>query len=58
MYPHHDMVSQVVYSARSSDVRTVIIDGEILMEDGAILLVDEEEVVARAEERAQALVRA
>ncbi|NLG79790.1 MAG: amidohydrolase [Firmicutes bacterium] len=57
MYPHHDMISHIVYSARSSDVRTVIIDGKVVMEDGALTVVDEKEVLARAEERAQALVR-
>jgi len=57
MCPHHDMVSQVVYSARSSDVRTVIVDGRLVMDDGALLCVDEREVIARAEERAQALTR-
>lgn len=56
MYPRHDMVSHIVYSARSSDIRTVIIDGRVVMEDGVITTVDEEEVLARAEERAQALV--
>ncbi len=57
MHPHHDMISHIVYSARSSDVRTVIIDGKVVMEDGALTVVDEKEVLARAEERAQALVR-
>lgn len=57
MHPHHDMISHIVYSARSSDVRTVIIDGKVVMEDGVLTVVDEKEVLARAEERAQALVR-
>ncbi|MGE5588461.1 MAG: amidohydrolase [Clostridia bacterium] len=57
MHPHHDIVSHIVYSARSADVRTVIIDGNIVMEDGILTAVDEKEVLARAEERAQALVR-
>lgn len=57
MRPRHDLVSQVIYSARASDVRTVIIDGRLVMEDHALLCVDEEEVLSRAEERALALVR-
>ncbi|MCR4401428.1 MAG: amidohydrolase [Firmicutes bacterium] len=56
MHPHHDIVSHIVYSARSSDVRTVIIDGNVVMEDGVLTHVDEKEVLARAEERARALV--
>ncbi|MDI7246693.1 MAG: amidohydrolase [Bacillota bacterium] len=55
MYPHHDVFSHIVYSARSCDVRTVIVDGEVVMEDGVLTTVDEREVLARAEERAQAL---
>lgn len=57
MRPHHDMVSQIIYSARACDIRTVIIDGRLVMEDGAILTVDEEEVLARVDERAMALVK-
>lgn len=57
MRPHHDMVSHIVYSARACDVRTVIINGGLVMENCELLTVDEEEVLARAEERALALVR-
>jgi len=57
MCPRHDVISQIIYSARACDVRTVIIDGRLVMEDRALLTVDEQEVLARAEERALALVR-
>ncbi len=57
MRPAHDVVSHIIYSARASDVRTVIIDGRPVLEDGAFPYLDEMEVLARAEERAFALLR-
>jgi len=56
MYPKHDLTSHVIYSARSSDVTTVIINGKPVMEDGVLTDIDEEEVLRTAEERAKALV--
>jgi len=49
----------VVYAARSADVRTVIVDGQIVVRDGRVTTLDEESVRAQARERAQrALARA
>jgi len=49
----------VVYAARSADVRTVIVDGQIVVRDGRVTTLDEEAVRAQARERAQrALARA
>ncbi|HZC99466.1 MAG TPA: amidohydrolase [Actinomycetes bacterium] len=50
--PMHDPLAALVYSARGSDVRTVIVGGEIVVEDGTLTTLDEEEVLARARERA------
>lgn len=56
MYPKHDLTSHVIYSARASDVTTVIINGEPVMEDGVLTGIDEQEVLQIAEERAKVLV--
>lgn len=48
--PVHDFYANMVYSARGSDVETVIVDGKILMEGGEVKTLDEEEVKARARE--------
>jgi 5-methylthioadenosine/S-adenosylhomocysteine deaminase len=56
MYPLHDLTSHIIYSARASDVITVIINGELVMEDGVLTGIDEQEVLETAEERAKALV--
>jgi 5-methylthioadenosine/S-adenosylhomocysteine deaminase len=50
--PMHDPLAALVYSARGSDVRTVIVGGEIVVKDGTVTTLDEEEVLARARERA------
>ena len=56
MHPRHDLISHIIYSARADDVATVIINGQTVMEDGVLVGVDEQEVLAKAEERAKALV--
>jgi 5-methylthioadenosine/S-adenosylhomocysteine deaminase len=50
--PMHDPLAALVYSARGSDVRTVMVGGEIVVKDGAVTTLDEEEVLARARKRA------
>jgi len=47
--PLHDVYAALVYSARGSDVSTVIIDGKIVMEDRRIVNVNEDEVIEKAE---------
>ncbi len=56
MYPKHDLTSHIIYSASASDVTTVIINGESVMEDGVLTGIDEQEVLRKAEEKAKALV--
>ncbi|MEM2263482.1 MAG: N-ethylammeline chlorohydrolase, partial [Candidatus Bathyarchaeia archaeon] len=47
--PLHDVYAVLVYSARGSDVDTVIVDGKILVENGRVLVLDEGAVMERAE---------
>lgn len=58
LYPPHDLVAHLVYAAQSADVETVIIDGKLVMENRQVLTIDEEEVLAEVEKRAQRLVSA
>jgi 5-methylthioadenosine/S-adenosylhomocysteine deaminase len=53
--PGPDPYSTLVYAARGSDVRTTIVDGEVLVNDFAPTLVDRAEVVAHARDAARAL---
>jgi 5-methylthioadenosine/S-adenosylhomocysteine deaminase len=53
--PVHDVVSHLVYAARGSDVRHTVCDGQVLMRDREVLTLDEERVMAEAQERATGL---
>jgi 5-methylthioadenosine/S-adenosylhomocysteine deaminase len=46
--PTYDPVSNLVYSAKGTDVTTVIVDGRIVMKDREILTFDEERAKAQA----------
>jgi 5-methylthioadenosine/S-adenosylhomocysteine deaminase len=39
-----DIISALVYSVQTPDVRSVVIDGQLVMRDGALLTLDEESV--------------
>ena len=52
-----DVVSALVYSAGSSDVRTTIIDGRVVMRDGELLTLNEADVIAEANREAGALTK-
>lgn len=54
--PRHRTVSTLVYCARGSDVVHSIIDGELVLENGVCTKVDEEEVMAEAQARAEELI--
>ena len=56
MLPAYDPIANIVYAAQASDVETVIVDGNILMQDRVIKAFDEEEVLAKARETAKRLV--
>jgi 5-methylthioadenosine/S-adenosylhomocysteine deaminase len=53
--PQRDVVSTLVYSAVSSDVRTTIIDGHVLMRDGELLTMNEARVIEDANREASGL---
>ncbi|MDY6774813.1 MAG: amidohydrolase [Halobacteria archaeon] len=42
--PHHDLISNLVYSAKGTDVVATVVDGEVVMEDREVLTLDEEKV--------------
>jgi 5-methylthioadenosine/S-adenosylhomocysteine deaminase len=50
-----DVVSTLVYSSSSSDVRTSIINGRIVMRDGELLTLNEANVIADANREGKAL---
>ncbi len=54
--PMHNIRSHVVYATHGDDVGSVIVDGKIVMRDGEVLTLNEEEVVEKTEEVARDLV--
>jgi len=48
--PNMNIYSQLVYQAKSSDVVTTIVDGEIVMEDRVLKTIDEAEVKTKVNE--------
>ena len=51
MTPVHDLERALIYAGRASDVETVIVDGKIVLENGALTMVDEARVLREARER-------
>jgi 5-methylthioadenosine/S-adenosylhomocysteine deaminase len=56
LQPVYNIVSHLVYSATGADVRDVIIDGKVIMENRKLLTLDEEEILERIGEMRQEIV--
>lgn len=54
--PLHNVYANMVYSARGSDVDTVIVDGKILMENRHVRTLEEQDAMAKAEKTAFNLI--
>ncbi len=51
--PRPDPISTIVYAAEAGDVDTVIIDGQIVMQERRLLTFNEEDVITQAREQAR-----
>ena len=54
--PLHDVLATIVYSARPGDVKTVIVDGEVVYAGGRPVRIDPQVAAEQAEYRARRLV--
>jgi 5-methylthioadenosine/S-adenosylhomocysteine deaminase len=55
--PHPtDLASAIIYSAQTSDVEAVIIDGQLVMREGKLLTLDETGVIKEANREAELLI--
>ena len=54
--PEADVVSSLVYAAEAADVRSVVIDGRLVMDNRELLTMDEGDVVAEANTEAEVLM--
>ncbi|AZR72695.1 N-ethylammeline chlorohydrolase [Anoxybacter fermentans] len=57
LVPRHNIMAHTVYSAQSSDILTVIVNGQILMENREVKTIDEERVLFEAERTSKELLR-
>ncbi|HHW91289.1 MAG TPA: amidohydrolase [Firmicutes bacterium] len=57
LYPRFNPLSALIYSARSSDVDTVIVNGEIVVERGELCTLDGEKIMHMAERQARKLLQ-
>jgi len=55
--PDRDPYSTIVYAARGSDVRTTIVDGEVLVDEFAPARVDPKQIAAEARAAAETLAQ-
>lgn len=54
--PWNNVVSDLVYSAQGSDVKTTIVNGKVLMKDYELLTMDAEKIMAEASRIAHAIL--
>ncbi|HYV02967.1 MAG TPA: 5'-deoxyadenosine deaminase [Blastocatellia bacterium] len=53
--PCPDPVSTIVYAAEASNIRTVIIDGQVVLRDGKLVVLDEKTILADANRHSKLL---
>ncbi len=53
----HDVLSHLVFTARAADVRTVMVGGRLLMDEGHLLTVDRDALCASGQAQGESLVR-
>jgi len=55
--PRHNLLSNIMYAAKSPDISHVIVNGRILLKDGQLTTLDEERILYEAERRAWHMVK-
>jgi hypothetical protein len=55
LQPLHDLAATLVYCAQASDVRTTIVEGNVLMRDRRLTTIDREALLTEFRQRASAL---
>ena len=53
--PQLDLTGNLVYSGKAADVSLVMVNGQVVLEDGEVLLFDETEAMSRLQRRAEEL---
>jgi len=55
--PLFDIESQLVYSSNGNDVETLIVDGNIIMENGELKTLDEEKIMKKSQKHGERLAK-
>jgi cytosine/adenosine deaminase-related metal-dependent hydrolase len=55
--PVHDPASAVVWATSGNDVKTVLIDGKLVVENRKVLTLEEEEILAKAQGKAEKILQ-
>jgi 5-methylthioadenosine/S-adenosylhomocysteine deaminase len=55
--PRHNLLSNIMYAAKSPDISHVIVAGRVLMREGELTTLDEERILHEAERRAFHMVK-
>jgi 5-methylthioadenosine/S-adenosylhomocysteine deaminase len=56
LYPRHNVIANLVHSARGSDVTHVFVEGRLLYREGEFLTLDVDRIMAEAERHARRMV--
>lgn len=56
-YPHNNIISDLVYSSQGADVKTTIINGQVIMRDRRFINLDLEKVKAEMSQAARAITQ-
>ncbi len=57
LHPLHDLVANLVHSAKGADVSDVMVDGRWLMRDRELMTLDEDRILYEAERHAKAMLK-
>ena len=55
--PNYSVVDNIIYTCTGRDVEMVVVNGEIIVQDGKLLTADEDELIALAETKGRALIK-
>lgn len=57
LMPRHNILAHTVYSAQASDITTMIVNGQVIMEKGEVKTIDEERILFEVARTAQELLK-
>lgn len=55
--PNYSVIDNVIYACTGRDVEMVVVNGQVVVEDGKLCTADEEELIALAESQGRALMK-